>query len=130
MLYYYYDEDDDMKQLVIKIGGDMKGDIKQVFDNPKTAQKNSHTLYLKNSEDLYEILSPKRLELLRYIINHQIDKKTISELAEELERKQEAISRDANLLVKYNLIEKIREKQMVYLKAIYNSLQIRLASGS
>jgi predicted transcriptional regulator len=119
-----------MKQLVIKIGGDMKGDIKQVFDNPKTAQKNSHTLYLKNSEDLYEILSPKRLELLRYIINHQIDKKTISELAEELERKQEAISRDANLLVKYNLIEKIREKQMVYLKAIYNSLQIRLASGS
>ena len=81
-----------MEQLIIKIGGNMKSDIKKVFDNPKAARKNSHTLYLKNSQDLYEILSPKRLELLRYIINHQTRKKTIGELAEELKRKQEAIS--------------------------------------
>lgn len=117
-----------MKRLIIKIGRNISKDLKAVYKNPSKAQPATHTLYLKDSEELYEILSPKRLELLRYIIEHQTEKKTISELAEELQRKQEAISRDANLLTKYNLIQKTKEKQMVYLKAIYNSLEIKLAT--
>jgi len=116
-----------MDNLIIKIGADKEKELKEVFEYPKKAKKNTHTLFLDNSEDLYEILSPKRLDLLRFIIKHQADKKTIGELAEELKRKQEAISRDANLLAKYNLVEKIKEKQKVYLKAIYKSLQIQLA---
>jgi predicted transcriptional regulator len=116
-----------MDNLIIKIGADKRKELKEVFEHPERAKKNTHTLFLDNSEDLYEILSPKRLELLRYIIKHQTEKKTISELADELKRKQEAISRDANLLTKYSLIEKIKEKQMVYLKALYKSLNIQLA---
>src|SRR3989344_4560119 len=103
-------------------------ELKAVFDNPQKAKKNTHTLFLDTNKDLYEILSPKRFELLRYLIKHQAEKQTISEIADELKRKQEAISRDANLLKKYNLIEKIKEKQMVYLKALYSSLDIQLAS--
>lgn len=117
-----------MRQLIIKIGGKMDKDLKQVFESPRKAKPNTHTLYLKNSEELYEILSPKRLELLRYILKHEAEKKTVSELAQKLKRKQEAISRDANLLAKYNLIQKIKEKQMVYLKALYRSLEIQLTS--
>lgn len=118
-----------MKQLTIKIGREMKEDLKEVFRNPSKASPNTHTLYLKNTKELNELLSPKRLELLIHIIKHQHKRKTISELARELERKQEAISRDANLLAKYSLIKKARERQMVYLKALYNSLEIKLAGA-
>ena len=117
-----------MDNLVIKIGADKRKELRAVFDNPQKAKKNTHTLFLDTNKDLYEILSPKRFELLRYLIKHQAEKQTISEIADELKRKQEAISRDANLLKKYNLIEKIKEKQMVYLKALYSSLDIQLAS--
>jgi len=118
-----------MDKLIIKIGADIKKDLKAVFDNPAKAETNTHTLFLDTVEDLYEILSPKRLELLRYIIAHQSERKTLGELAKELKRKQEAISRDANLLAKHSLIKKTKEKQMVHLKALYKSLDIRLASG-
>ena len=118
-----------MKTMVIKIGGDMNQDLKRVFKNPKAGKVNSHTLYLKNSEELYEILTPKRLELLRYLINNQSKKSTIGELADELNRKQEAISRDANLLNKYGLIKKTKDKQMVYLTSLYDSLNIELATA-
>jgi len=118
-----------MKQLIIKIGERMDKELKEVLKHPLKARLDTHTLYLRNSEELYEILSPKRLELLRHIIKHQAEKKTISEFAEELKRKQEAISRDASLLVKYSLIQKIKEKQTVYLKALYNSLEIKLISS-
>lgn len=118
-----------MRQLIIKIGGDMKKDVRMAFSNPSRANPDSHTLYLKNSEELYEILSPRRLELLRYIIKHQTEHKTISEAAKELKRKQEAISRDACLLSRYALIEKVKEKQMIYLKALYDSLDIKLSGA-
>jgi len=117
-----------MDNLIIKIGADKKRELKEVFDHPEKSKKNTHTLFLDTSEDLYEILSPKRLELLRYIIEHQTEKKTISEIADELKRKQEAVSRDATLLTKYNLIQKIRDNQKIYLEALYRSLSIQLAN--
>ena len=116
-----------MNRLVIKISGSMEKELKEVFNNPCKANAGTHTLYLKSGEDLHELLSPKRIELLRYLIEHQREKKTVSEIASELKRKQEAISRDANVLARYSLIRKIKEKQMVYLKALYSSLDIRLA---
>jgi predicted transcriptional regulator len=118
-----------MMRLVIKIDGAMDKDLKTVFYNPAKAERGMHTLYLKNCGELYEILSPKRLELLKHIISHQAEKKTIGELAAELKRKQEAVSRDVALLAKYSLIKKSKEKQMVYLQALYKSLDIQLASG-
>lgn len=107
----------------------MDADLRQVFEKPHKAEPDTHTLYLKNSEELSEILSPKRLELLSHIIRHEAEKKTISELANELRRKQEAITRDANLLARYSLVQKTKERQMVYLRALYKALEIRLASA-
>ena len=118
-----------MDNLIIKIGADKRKELKEVFDHPERSKKNTHTLFLDNSEDLYEILSPKRLELLRYIIKHHAERQTISEIADELKRKQEAVSRDATLLTKYNIIQKIKEKQRVYLEALYKSLEIQLAGA-
>ena len=120
-----------MKSLIINIGGNLKADLKKAFENPKeNIVLNSHSLYLKDTKELYEILSPQRMELLLYITNHSKEENTISELAEKLKRKQEAISRDAILLSKYNLIKKVKEKQKVYIKAIYNSLDLKLVNTS
>lgn len=120
-----------MKTLIIKIGGNLKRDLKEVLLDPKNkANINTHTIYLKNSKELYKILSPERLELLRYITDNNQAELTVSELAGKLKRKQEAISRDAILLEKYNIIEKVKNKQKVYIKAIYSALDIKLGSST
>jgi len=118
-----------MKKLKIKIGKDMLDELRAVYYSPSKASPGTHTLFLKTAEDLYEILSPKRLELLQHIIANQSKKKTISKIATELKRKQEAISRDANILAKYQIIKKTKQRQMVYIKPLYKSLEIELASA-
>jgi len=117
-----------MKDLIIKIGK-MDRELEEVYKDPKKAVPGAHTLYLRNGAELNEILSPKRIELIRYLIKHGSEKKNVNELAEELNRKQEAISRDARILEKYRLVRKIRERQAVYLEALYGSLKIELAGS-
>ena len=118
-----------LEKLVIKMGGNMKKDLRKVFLNPKKyAQPGTHTVYLKNTEELHELFSPKRLEMLLQLIEDQPRKKTISETAKELKRKQEAISRDAAILEKYELIKKVKEKQKVYLKPTCKTIEIELSN--
>jgi len=118
-----------MEKLVIKIGSseDVKKELISIFKEPKKGKKGTHTLYLKNSKDFYEILSPQRLDLLRYITGNPLEKNTISQLAKKLNRRQEAISRDTILLSKYKIIQKSKEKQKVYVKALYTSFDLELA---
>ena len=116
-----------MKQLIIKIGAKIDDDIKSIYTNPKKTGVGTHTLYLKNAAQLYTLLSPKRIELLSFVIN-KTNKKTISEISKELKRKQEAVSRDAGILSNNNLLKKIKENQKTYLKANYDSLQIKLTN--
>ena len=119
-----------MENLVVKIGGDMKKDLEMVFENPKKyGVPNTHVLYLKDCEGLYRLLSPQRLELLRRLIKYQSEKKTVGELARELGRKQEAISRDASFLAMHQMIKKIKKKREVYLKPMFKSLEIRFAGA-
>lgn len=115
-----------MKQLIIKIGASMDKDLKELFRDPRKGTPNSHTVYLKTPYDLYKILSPKRIELLKYLISHKSEKNSISAVSKELKRKQEAISRDAKVLERHMFVEKIRKKKSTYLKTNYKSLQIML----
>lgn len=119
-----------MEKLIIKIGADMMKDLKQVYHNPKKyGSPNTHTLFLDTSEDLYRLLSPQRLELLRCLIKYQSKKKTVGEMAKELGRKQEAISRDASFLAMHQMIKKIKKKREVYLKPMFKSFEIRFATA-
>lgn len=117
-----------MRKLIIKIGGNMMEDLENAYKNPKLRNPGTHTLYLKNSQELYELLSPQRLELLRYVTCHPHEKNSIGHLAKKLERKQEAISRDAAFLEKHQMLKKIKEEQRVYLKALYGSLDLKIAN--
>lgn len=60
-----------MKKLRIKIGGDALSDMKKIFEDPSKASPGTHTIYLKSAEELYETFSPKRRELLRYVISNK-----------------------------------------------------------
>ncbi|MDD3159828.1 MAG: hypothetical protein PHQ98_02580 [Candidatus ainarchaeum sp.] len=116
-----------MKKLIIKIGANLKTDLKNAFENPKSfVLPNTHTLYLKNSKEFYEIFSPQRLDLLIYLISNSTEKLSISDLAIKLNRKQEAITRDTILLSKYNLIQKTKEKQKVFVNSIFDSFDLKL----
>jgi len=116
-----------MSKLIIKIGGSMMKDLKKSYCSPKKENANSHTLYLKDADAFGKILSPKRIELLLHIIAIQKQKRTLGEIAEELKRKQEAVSRDVNLLAEHGLIKKIKEGQKLYLKGAYTALEIQLS---
>ncbi len=116
-----------MNQLIIKIGVKMSDELREIYMDPKKGKPGTHTLYLKNADELYELLSPKRIELLSFVTN-QSTKNTIGEISRKLRRKQEAVSRDANILSKHGLIEKVRQKQSTRLKPNYSSLQINLTN--
>ncbi|MEK6973310.1 MAG: hypothetical protein AABW72_04705 [archaeon] len=115
-------------RLIIKIGGNMEKDMKEVFEDPSKAKPGTHTVYLKSVEELPHILSPKKLELLIKLTKERFEKKTLSELAEELNRKQESVSRDVKLLAKHQMLKKAKERQMVYLKPRFSSIEIKLGT--
>jgi predicted transcriptional regulator len=117
-----------LMELTIKIGGNPRDDIRAACSNPKkNARPGTNTLYLKNTKDLYELLSPQRMELLLYLTNNQKEENTVTGLAKKLKRRQEAISRDAILLEKHSLIKKTKQKQKVLITPLYDAISLILA---
>ncbi len=110
-------------KLRIKIG-DMRKDIKEVFQHPEKASIGTHTIYLKHTEELYALLSPKRMELLNFTLKNR--EETITQVSKALNRKQTAISRDASVLQKYNIIKKTKDKQKTYIVPQYTTFEISL----
>ena len=116
-----------MESLIVKISSSPKEEIRRAYNNPSEhAPKNTHTLLLKNPGELSTILSPKRIELLIFLTKNP-EKATVSLAAKNLHRQQEAVSRDALILSKYSLISKTKEKQKVYLKPKYKSLELQIS---
>ena len=112
-----------MSKLVIKIGGNPKLDIRRMFRNPEKIERGTNTIYLREYTDLLRILTEERMRLIGHLI-HSKKNSSISKLAKELNRKQEAISRDAAILERYEILKKFRNKQETYLKPLYTSVQI------
>ncbi len=114
-----------MKKIIIKIGVKMEDDLKQIYENPKTGNPGTNTIYLKNVSELSQILSPQRLRLLKNLINEQ-KSESVTDLAKKLKRKQEAISRDLKILEKNSLVQKNKEKQETHAKTNYSTIEIQL----
>lgn len=119
--------------LTIIIGGDMEKDERAIWDNPERAMKEQtqNMIYAESYEQLYQMLSPARLDLLRYIIrmNHQKESKSVGTIATELKRKQEAISRDLHYLSGIRLIELKKNKQIVLPQTHLDGIQIELVEA-
>ena len=102
-------------------------DIQEIIKDHSKHEPGTHTHYVKSVEELYELLTPKRLELLISVLKYADNPKNINEVSRKTKRKQESVSRDVALLTKHNLIEKIRKGRNAFLKANYDTIEIKLA---
>ncbi len=116
--------------LTIIIGGDADKDEQALWDNPKKAsmEQPQNALYLDSYEQLNKVLSPARLDLLRYLIKnkHSKQQKPVGIIAKELNRKQEAISRDLHYLHGLKYIDLRKEKQTVYASTQFEDIDIQM----
>jgi len=93
------------KKIVLVVGGNMGKDVRKVFGNPKKAENDEPGLkiYVESLEQLSSILSTKKITLFQYLSEHK--GKSVGEIAGILGRKQEAISRDLQLLKDFGLVK-------------------------
>jgi len=114
-------------ELTIIIGGDIDKDLKELFSDKYDPSYPLNTLYLKSFEELYELLSPKKLDFLRWLIEYKPKPcESVSGLAKKLGRKQEAISRDLKQLRKLGLITEKKDKQSVLVSVPFKKLVIEV----
>ncbi|MBN2126909.1 MAG: ArsR family transcriptional regulator [Candidatus Diapherotrites archaeon] len=113
-----------MNKLIIYIGREMEKDEKALIKG-KNLNQPKNALYLNSFEELNKLLSPKRIDLLKYLIESGSDK-TVNELASDLNRKQEAISRDLHYLKNLDLINLRKSKQSVLVSAEFDSIKIEV----
>lgn len=118
------------KMLTVIIGGDMERDERELLENPEKASQEQpeNALYVDSYEQLNTILSPARLDLLRYLIQNKRlrHRKPVGQIAKELNRKQEAISRDLHYLHGLKYVDLKKEKQTVYASTHFESIDIQL----
>jgi predicted transcriptional regulator len=118
--------------LTIVIGGDMEKDEMEFFENPdKAILQPQKMVYVDSYEQLHQMLSPARLDLLRYLIQlkHQKQTKGVGEIAKVLDRKTEAISRDLHYLSGRRLIELKKKKQTVLPQTDLDGIEIQLVEA-
>lgn len=119
-----------IEPLTIVIGRDMDSDISEFFSGKPLSEvnKSKKMLYLDSFEELVELLSPKKLDLLRSLMNYHPNPCTesVSEIAEKLGRKQEAISRDLNCLKKLGLVKTVKNKQKIQASVPFKRIEIRI----
>jgi predicted transcriptional regulator len=113
------------KILIVKIGGSILKDINELKQNSKQVP-NSVTTYLDSLEELPKLFTKKRLKLLNYLMKDFDQNKTITQISKDLNRKQEALSRDLIALEKKGFIIKTKEKQKVFPKTNFEELRIIL----
>jgi len=115
--------------LVVFIKRSMEKDEKELLDNPKKGFKQpKNALYLDSFEQLNKMLSPKRIDLLWYLIEEKKKghEKSVSELAKSLNRKQEAISRDLHYLKSLKLVELKKSSQTVFAFTELTGIDVRV----
>jgi predicted transcriptional regulator len=113
------------KILIVKIRGSILKDINELKQNSKQVP-NSVTTYLDSLEELPKLFTKKRLKLLNYLMKDFDQNKTITQISKDLNRKQEALSRDLIALEKKGFIIKTKEKQKVFPKTNFEELRIIL----
>ena len=113
-----------MKQLIIKVGGDMNKDLREAWYDPTKRKPNTHTIYVKDASEAMELISPERINLLKQLMEYE-PSACVSDLVEKTGRKQEAISRDLSILEKHGAIEKKRKGTKTFIEPKIDSIEIR-----
>jgi len=111
----------------IIIGGNPRKDLDDFFSG-KSIDQPKDVLYLDTFEQLHELLSPKKLDLLKWLMdlpkNH--GPCSVSETAKKIKRKQEAVSRDLKQLKKLGLVELKKDKQKTIPVSKFRKIVIKI----
>jgi predicted transcriptional regulator len=116
-----------IKTIVFKIGQDMMRDVRDEIENPQKIDSNRLTVYVNHANIIPKMLTTERLRLLKKLAEDEKMGLDIQELSVRLKRKQEAVSRDVNILEQNSLITKIKKGKNVYPKLTAKEIVIRLA---
>ncbi|MBU2100529.1 hypothetical protein KKG83_07620 [Candidatus Micrarchaeota archaeon] len=117
------------EKLVVFIGRSIEKDEKELLENPKKGMKQpKNALYLDSYEQLNKMLSPKKIDLLWYLIEEKKkgNEKSVSEIAKNLNRKQTAISRDLHYLNKLKLVDFKKKSQTVFAFTEFEGISIEI----
>lgn len=96
---------------------DLKASINQSIKDPEGTPDNLSIIEL-SPETSFKVLTKKRLQIFR-TLKHGPDINSIKELATIVERRQEVVSRDLNILKNYGLID-FEEKGRAKIPKIVN----------
>ncbi|MEK6959009.1 MAG: hypothetical protein AABW59_03125 [archaeon] len=116
--------------LRIVVGGDFDKDFSDILSGKASmGDYVENEIYLDSFAHLDKLLSPKKLDLLKFLSESQLkgNPKSVTMLAKSLNRKQEAISRDIKQLDGLGLVSLKKSKQTVYAIPKYCSIEIRTA---
>jgi len=110
-----------VRDVEIKFGSieDMK---KEILERKEGRER--QVIYLPDARIFSKIFSPKRIELLRAIKENP--ELGISELAELLGRKQEAVSRDIAFLRAWGVLETITKDRKVLTKSMPGKIVVEI----
>ncbi len=120
---------DPTKVLTIIVGGNSDKDDDRLFNDPhewKTHPR--HTVYARSYEELHEMLSPAKLDLLIELMKYDpSNEENIGFIAQKTKRKREAISRDLRHLATMNLVKLKKVGKNVLASTPFESIQIQFA---
>ena len=114
--------------LKIIIGGNFDKDLDNLLNGKIDLEKHpTNTIYLDSFAQLDKLLSPARLDLFKHLLKVQRTKNpdSLTQIARELRRKKESISRDIKQLNNTGLISLTKIKQTVYAIPKYKAIEIK-----
>jgi predicted transcriptional regulator len=117
--------------LKIIIGGNFDKDLDNLLNWKIDLGKHStNIIYLDSFAQLDKLLSPARLDLFKYLLKVQKTKnpESLTQIAKELQRKKESISRDIKQLDNTGLISLTKVKQTVYAIPKYKAIEIKTSA--
>ena len=114
--------------LKIMIGGDFNKEMDDLINGKINLNTHpTNIIYLDSFAQLDKLLSPARLDLFKYLLKTQNTKnpESLTQIAKELQRKKESISRDIKQLNNTGLISLKKVKQTVYAMPNFKSIEIK-----
>ncbi len=115
---------------MIVIGGDPDADDLELLSGKPIEETNQtrNMLYLNSVEQLIRLLSPKKIDLLRFLMKPYpvTCPDSVSGIASKLHRKQEAVSRDLKQLKKLGLVKTTKNKQKIQASVSFKRIEIRI----
>jgi len=111
------------KEVEIRVGKNFAKDMANLVKHPeKLPNKDKEIIYVDSPKIRAAILSNERINLLRFIGLHKST--SISEIAEKLHRKREAVSRDLHFLGKFGLVSMQKKGRNTIAKVVAEKVSI------